>query len=326
MASWITNIQPSAGSGNATVTITMQSNSGASRNATIRVKGGGVPDSTFTLTQQAVQLHAVQLLARTSAIQPYQGASTPDEAMNNLYTFTMYATQPATQIGIGTRFYTSSGAQLPMQADGNWYKVGSSDIAVMIDAGGYYLQSVDTSQFITLPSSETFTASGGAKSISVTSNTDWVVSNSPTWITISGGSGSGNGSFTATATQNTGNSRSGSISVRSADGMRVTTMSVSQAAAAASAGVFPSNIQAGAQGGAYYVEVRASGGQNWTVNLPISLPFGFTVTPMSGSGTNMNVRIDVPQNFFNNPLLHSFDVIIGGVSYLVVVNQAGQPF
>lgn len=326
MASWITNIQPSAGSGNATVTVSMQNNSGAQRTATIRVKGQDVPDKTFTLTQQAVSLYPIQLYARTSSVQPYEGAADPDAAMNNTYTVNAYATQPENNIGIGTIFYTSSTAIAPMDGGGTWYRVGSSDIAVMIDAGGYYVQSVDTSQFISLPSNVSFSASGESKQVNVTSNTSWIVSSKPSWVTISNGSGSGNGSFTATATQNTGNSRSGSITVRSSDGLRTVTMTASQAAAAASAGVFPSDIQAVAQGGSYYVEVRASGGQNWTVNLPPFLPLGFTVTPMSGTGTNMNVRIDVPQNLFSNPVIHTFDVNIGGTNYLVTINQAGQPF
>lgn len=52
---------------------------------------------------------------------------------------------------------------------------------------------------------------GGTRSISITSNTNWTISNKPSWITTSTTSGNGNGTVTLTASSNTGSARNGSI-------------------------------------------------------------------------------------------------------------------
>ncbi|MDL2262130.1 S8 family serine peptidase [Bacteroidales bacterium OttesenSCG-928-I21] len=80
------------------------------------------------------------------------------------------------------------------------------------------------------PSSLSFISTGGAQSVTVTSNTTWTVSESCSWITISPTSGTNNGSFSVTAAANTGASRTCTITVSGA-GVTSQTITVSQSGA-----------------------------------------------------------------------------------------------
>ncbi|MDR2009792.1 MAG: T9SS type A sorting domain-containing protein, partial [Bacteroidales bacterium] len=71
------------------------------------------------------------------------------------------------------------------------------------------------------------TAAGGGKTINVTSNVNWTVSESCNWITVSPSSGSNNGTFTVTASANTGTSRTCVITVSGA-GVTPQTITVTQ--------------------------------------------------------------------------------------------------
>lgn len=135
MANWITNIQPSAGSGNATVTVSLQNNSGAQRAATVRVKGQGVPDKTFTLTQNAVTLTGIQILGRGSVVGEVQGAESAWDAISNTSSYSVFTT--STQLGPGVRMFLDAGALQPANGNLEWFRLG--DNVFQLDTEGWVL-------------------------------------------------------------------------------------------------------------------------------------------------------------------------------------------
>ena len=74
--------------------------------------------------------------------------------------------------------------------------------------------------------SHTFDDNSGSKSVTVTSNRNWTVTESVSWLSITGGSGTNNGSFTINATTNTGAQRTATVAV-TGDGL-TQTVSVTQ--------------------------------------------------------------------------------------------------
>jgi uncharacterized protein (UPF0248 family) len=63
------------------------------------------------------------------------------------------------------------------------------------------------------PTSLTFDFIDGDKTVTVTASSNWTVSKSTSWITISATSGSGNGSFTVRPLKNFGPPRTGTVTV-----------------------------------------------------------------------------------------------------------------
>ncbi|WP_375587725.1 BACON domain-containing protein [Flagellimonas aurea] len=82
------------------------------------------------------------------------------------------------------------------------------------------------------PTSRTVSASSGSFTVTVTSNTQWTVSESMSWITISGASGVNNDTFTVNySTNSITQSRSGTITVTIVGGGQSATINVTQSAA-----------------------------------------------------------------------------------------------
>jgi glycosidase len=83
------------------------------------------------------------------------------------------------------------------------------------------------------PTSLSVGSGAGNSTISVTSNTNWSVTDNQTWITVSPTSGSNNGSFSVSVTANTGTARTGTVTVTA--GSLTQTINVSQSAPSAGA-------------------------------------------------------------------------------------------
>lgn len=142
------------------------------------------------------------------------------------------------------------------------------------------------------PTSMSFDHSSASKSISITSNTDWTVKSSASWLTVSKTSGTGNASVNLSASANT-NTSSRSATVTITGGGKTVTCSVTQAAAPAPE---PSIVMLV---GAYQVSADAK-----TVNVYVSSNTSWTVssnqtwakpTQTSGSG-DMTLPVSVSAN------------------------------
>jgi len=81
-------------------------------------------------------------------------------------------------------------------------------------------------EVIANPTSVSFDTAGGTQSISVTSNTGWIVSGAPDWLTVFPTQGTKNGSITLTAKSNSGSARNCTLYVQA--GEATTTISVNQ--------------------------------------------------------------------------------------------------
>ncbi|MDR1783321.1 MAG: Ig-like domain-containing protein [Dysgonamonadaceae bacterium] len=94
---------------------------------------------------------------------------------------------------------------------------GTATITVKTTDGGYTAKSTITvmaTPFLSVsPNSLNFDENGGTSTIAVTSNQNWTVSRSASWLTLSKTSGSNNSTFTVTAATNTGNTRNATVTV-----------------------------------------------------------------------------------------------------------------
>ncbi|MDO6760357.1 chondroitinase-B domain-containing protein [Tamlana sp. 2_MG-2023] len=108
--------------------------------------------------------------------------------------------------------------------------VGVSVGASFLDATG----NGSSGDYLTVSSVSDFASDGATKTVNVSSNVSWSVSDNQSWITISPTSGSSNGSFSITVSENTSDSdRSGTVTV-SGSGVSSQTINVSQEGAASS--------------------------------------------------------------------------------------------
>ncbi len=71
------------------------------------------------------------------------------------------------------------------------------------------------------PTSLTYTDDGGSKTINITSNVSWAVTDNQSWLSVNPTSGSGSGSVSITALPNSGSSRPGMVTIDEKDGTAV---------------------------------------------------------------------------------------------------------
>lgn len=137
----------------------------------------------------------------------------------------------------------------------------------------------------------------------VTSNTNWLITNYPPWMsTPFGNSGSGNGSACVSLTENTSTSpRTGSFYIRTSDNMIIHSVSVTQAAMSSALTISPTSITVDSTGTTFTVTVTSN--TSWTVSdnglwISTSKTSGtgnssFTVTVQSNSGEIRNGIVTV---------------------------------
>jgi endonuclease I len=169
------------------------------------------------------------------------------------------------------------------------------------------------------PSNQGVTAAAGSTSFSVISNTDWTVSSSQSWCTVTP-SGSGNGTITANYTQNTTVvQRVANVTV-TVTGLPQVVVTVTQAAAPPALSVTPSNQGVIAAAGSTSFSVTSN--TDWTVSSNQSW---CTVTP-SGSG-NGTITANYTQNTTVVQRVANVTVTVTGLTPVVVTvtQEAGAP-
>jgi hypothetical protein len=168
------------------------------------------------------------------------------------------------------------------------------------------------------PSSLDFTAAGGSRQISITSNTNWTVASSASWATVSAASGSGNGTITVTAALNSGNvSLTATITVSGSGISR--TVTVTQGIPALS--VSPQSLDFSVAGGSKTFDISSN--VAWTVT---SKDPWATVSAASGSG-NGTVTVTVAPNSSTGSRMATIEVSASanGVGQAVGILQEGRP-
>lgn len=126
-----------------------------------------------------------------------------------------------------------------------------------------------------------FTAVGaGAQTVNVTSNTDWTVSCSESWVSIDPAAGKKDGSFKIAVQDNpTFSERTADVVVTA--GALTQTVKVAQLALTPELAVLPTSIEVEAAGGEQALSVSSNA--DWTVTIPAAADW-ITASAKSGSG------------------------------------------
>ena len=167
--------------------------------------------------------------------------------------------------------------------------------AAAVFAAGLLLFSCDKTQQATELSvnekAANFEASGGDKSITVTSNADWTVSCPADWVTVSPKAGSGNGTIKITVPANeTFDVRSADITVAAGD--KTQTIKVNQLSLAPSLLIDPATADVPAEGGEVTLNITSNA--PWTLTIPEGVDW-ISAEPMEGTGS-ATVKVTVLQN------------------------------
>jgi hypothetical protein len=273
---WLT-VSPASHTGNGWLTVTAVANTTTStRYATVTVSGSGVT-RTIRITQTApgLTLTPTALTFLAAGGTETVTVTTADGIDYSWGVQDVPAWLTVTPLnGSGTGTFTVTAAANPSTASRNvTLYVGAARIPLTVTQEG--------APPITLtPASLSFTAAGGAETVTLTTaggaNISWDINNIPTWLTVSPSYSSGSKTLTVTAAANTTTStRSATLGV----GPTRIPFTVTQAGVPFTLTVSPTSLDFPSAGGEEAVKVESNG--NWTAT---SSQTWLTVTPTSGTG------------------------------------------
>ena len=205
---WL-SCSPTGGSNNGSFTVTYSANTGNTRTCTITVSGGGLSE-TVTVTQLGPDPYlTVSPTSKTvsSSSGNFQVTVTSNVTWSVSESCNWLSCSPTGGSNNGSFTVTYSA------------NTGGTRTCTITVSGGGLSETVTVTQlgpdpYLTVsPTSKTVSSSSGNFQVTVTSNVDWTVSESCTWLSCSPTGGSNNGSFTVTYSANTGNTRTCTITV-----------------------------------------------------------------------------------------------------------------
>ena len=277
-------VSPASGSSNGTVTVTVAANTATTQQtATITVYGTGVTPQTISITQDAavpptptLTVSPISLnFASSGEQQTFTVTSNADWTISSSDSW--LTVSPALGSNNGTVTVTAAENTATTQRTAT----------ITISGTGITAQTISVSQNVAsiIPAlsvsttSLNFAASGENQAFSISSNTDWTVSSSDSWLTVSPALGSNDGTVTVTAAENTATTqRTATITI---SGTEVTpqTISVTQDAAAEVPTVVPDEAQTvGADGkGTITLNLSIPSDATLTGSFEITLPAGITL-------------------------------------------------
>ncbi len=292
---WLT-LNPSSGSGNGSVTITAEANPSVSeRTAIITVSASGVASQTITVTQ----ITGNAILSVSSSvlnIPAAEGSTTTFDIISNVSWSvvsdqTWLAVNSASGSGNGTVTLTSAKNETTEERTA----------IVTVSAPGVASQLVTITQaageatLLVSPLTLNVAASNGStESFNVTSNISWTVVSNQSWLTVNPASGTANGTVAVSVEVNPTNSTRVAIVTVSGSSVSSQTVTVTQAAGAATLTVSPSTIDIAAMGGDTTITITSN--TNWTVASDQSW---LSANPVSGSG-NGTVILTATKNSMAN--------------------------
>jgi hypothetical protein len=314
---WL-SVSPASGTGDATITVTYDANTGAQRTGNIGVNVNCTTPVTIGVTQGGNSTLIVSPATRTV---PANAGSTSFAVTSNT---TWTVTDDATWLTV-----TPSGSNNGTITASFTANTGPQRVATIIVTG----EGVATPVTVTVtqasgctlavtPASQNVTCAAGTSTFSITTACAWTITESTSWLTVSPMSGSGNGTTPVTVTvtydaNSTGASRtSGNITVTVADVTPVN-VSVTQDPCCTIA-VTPANQNVTAPAGTTTFSVASACA--WTITESESW---LSVSPTSGTG---NVTITVTYNANTGAQrIGTITVTVAGVTpVLVTVTQPGS--
>jgi hypothetical protein len=335
---WI-SLLPEASANNGSFTITATENTGAARDATVKVtkvtedgNWGWSALSIITVSQEAyVTPAALSVSLTTTGFGAGGGNQTVDVTGNVAWT----VTTPDGWISISPGAGTNNGSFTITAAENTG---GGRNGTVTVTGGGMdraitvsqeaYVAPAALSVSITTTG---FGAGGGSQTVDVTGNVAWTVTTSDGWISISPGAGTNNGSFTITAAGNTGGGRNGTVTVTGGGMDRAITVSQEAYVAAAVLSVSITTTGFGAGGGNQTVDV--TGNVAWTVTTPdgwISLSpaagtnnGSFTITALGNTGGGRNGTVTVSGGGMDRAITVSQEAYVAAAALSVSITTTG---
>jgi hypothetical protein len=298
-ASWITVTSGSTGSGNGTITYSVEANTNVARTGTITVGG-----QTLTVNQAPACLYVLSANSAnfggsggTGSVNVTGGSGCAWTAVSNAAWITI--TSGNTGTGSGTVNYSVAA------------NTGSNNTGTITIAGQTFTVNQSAGCVFSLSSTSTnVPASGGTNNFNVNSGAGcaWTAVSNVSWITVTaGGNGSGNGTVTFSAAANTGALRVGTIT---AGGQ---TFTVNQSGACAYS-LSSTSVSAPSGGASGTVTVTTANGCAWSAasNAP-----WITISPSAGTGTGTVTFSSAA----NTGIARTGTITIAGQTF--IVNQAG---
>ena len=188
---------------------------------------------------------------------------------------------------------------------------GSQRIQIPVRQRGIYIETEE--------SELSFNAAGGSQNLSVLSNTNWSVSSTPSWITVSPSQGEGDGSVKVTASDNpyTAN-RSGVIHLTQTGLSIDVAVSVSQAGKTFNVNTTVLNFED--KQSMQTINIQTDG--TWTASASESW---ITISPTSDSG-NSTLSVTVSENTSDDERSGQIVVVMADKSVTINVIQKGKYF
>ncbi|MCB1229279.1 MAG: hypothetical protein KDN19_03380 [Verrucomicrobiae bacterium] len=297
--SWA-SVSPTSGTGNDTVTVSVTENTiVASRNGNLDIGG-----QTHSLTQQGVP-PVTTIDPTTKNVDETAQTYTIDVTSNTSWTVSeslAWASVSPTS-GTGNDTLTVTIAENTSTSSRNGTLTIGTESHALTQDGAPPQTSIDLA-------SKNVDATAQSYQIQVTSNTNWSVTESLDFVTVTPPSGNGNDTVTVTVAENTStNSRGGDLDIGGQ------THSLTQDGVPPVFDLDPPENQVGPGGTTYTIELSSN--TNWTVSE--SIPWA-SVSPSSGTGdTTLTVTVDA------NPDITSRmgDIDVGSATHQLT--QLGVP-
>lgn len=203
-------------------------------NNTVGYRGGAIKLSTFYDTTSITDsITQVNIGYRTETA----GFDTALEAYNNINITKArfwYNHDTSTVPNINDYLHLNQYGTDPVNGNNKWFSYGI-DYVIQVDTEGRMTTVYNMTQTLSVdPSSTTIYKSAGSFTFSVSSNSDWYITDSQSWTTIDQSTATGTGndsSVTVNFTENTTSSdRTGTIYIRTLDNYITKTISVTQKA------------------------------------------------------------------------------------------------
>ncbi|MBF0224593.1 MAG: M6 family metalloprotease domain-containing protein [Desulfobacterales bacterium] len=205
-STWI-SVSPTSGINNGSFTVSYGANTGTERSAIIAVNGGG-KTATVTVTQKAVSSLSVNPTTKT--VENISGTFNVTVTSNVSWTIS----ESSTWIIVSPISGTNNGS-FAVNYGAN---TGIERSAIITISGGGKTATVTVNQnavssLSVIPMTKTVEKTSGTFDVTVTSNVNWTVTESSTWLSVSPTSGTNNAPFTVIYDVNTGDERSAIITV-----------------------------------------------------------------------------------------------------------------
>ncbi len=279
---WAAVANPS-GTGNATLTLNCQANTGTVRSASIVVTGAGTSPAVVQVTvNQAAFTPTLLVMPSNQNVGPTAGSTTFSIETTAAWTANSNQTWATIANPSGTgnatltvNYQENSGPARSAMVTVTGSGTSPSSVQVTVD------QTAATPKLSVTPSSQNVGATGGSATFSIQTTAAWTASSNQTWATIANPSGTGNATLTVNCEENAGAARSVTVTVTGSDtnpdSIQVTVTQAAPVTPVLSATPSSQNVGAAAGSATFSIQTTAA----WTAS---SNQTWATMANQSGTG------------------------------------------